>query len=74
MLGTLLTLLTIRQHVTDAHWNQLEDPWGGHQVHGPKFPLYQQEGEAQRGAVISSQTQSSAKCPSSAQIRPPSLP
>lgn len=36
-------------------------------------PTYQREGEVQRGAVISPQTYSSTKCPSSAQIGPPSL-
>lgn len=48
-------------------------PKDGHWVHSLKFPLYQQEGEAQGGAVISLQAQSSAKCLSSAQIGPPSL-
>ena len=57
----------------DACWNHLTDPQHGHWVHSLRFPLYQQEGEAQRGAVISLQTQSSAKCLSSAQIGPPSL-
>lgn len=40
----------------EACWNQLKDPQDGHWVHGPKFPLYQQEGEAQGEAAISPQT------------------
>lgn len=52
----------LRSGFSDAFWNKLKDPWAGHWVHDPKFPLYQQEGEAHRGAVISPQAYSSAKC------------
>lgn len=63
----------LRGSFPDACWKQLKNPWEDHWVPGPKSPLYQQEGQAQSRAVISSQTHSSAKYPSSAQIGPPSL-